>query len=48
MNAIQREQKATKADDTEVPEFLWVSHLVDNSPSEWSVGQQDNLEVVRP
>jgi hypothetical protein len=46
-----REQKAVKADNAEVPEFLWFNHLVDDGPSEWRLGQQERLawamEVTR-
>jgi hypothetical protein len=44
MDNIQREQKATKADDAEVPDLLWVSNLVDDGPSEWTALQQTNLD----
>jgi hypothetical protein len=46
MEAVQREQKATKADDAEVSEFLlWASHLVADGPTEWSERQQKGLEM---
>jgi hypothetical protein len=43
INNTLREQKAVKADDAEVPEFLWFNHLVEDGPSEWKLGQQERL-----
>jgi hypothetical protein len=31
----QREQKAAKSDDAEFPKYLWVEHLMDDSPTPW-------------
>jgi hypothetical protein len=39
-------RKATKSDDAVVQEYLWLEHLVEDGPSEWSAEQQGGLSVV--
>jgi hypothetical protein len=33
----KREQKATKADDAPIPEYLWEEHLLSDGPTPWVV-----------
>jgi hypothetical protein len=35
IDRTQREQKAAKSDDAEVPKYLWVEHLMDDGPTPW-------------
>jgi hypothetical protein len=48
-----RERKATKSDDAEVPEYLWLEHLFDDAPTalgldRWSQTKKEALsEVLR-
>jgi hypothetical protein len=39
----KRERKATKADDAEIPEYLWEEHLLDDSPPPWVVKERTKL-----
>jgi hypothetical protein len=41
-----REQKAEKADDAEVPKYLWMEHLIDDGPTTWSETRRAMLPVV--
>jgi hypothetical protein len=35
IDRTRREQKAAKADDAEVPKYLWLEHLIDDGPTTW-------------
>jgi hypothetical protein len=42
-NAMRREKReriAAKADDAEVPEYLWLEHMMDDGPFNWSNEQE--------
>ena len=40
----KREKKATKEDDAEVPEYLWLEHLFDDDEKIWSEEAQSQLK----
>jgi hypothetical protein len=43
-----RERKeATKADDAEVPEYLWEEHLLDDGSTSWFVSEEDGPKLRR-
>jgi hypothetical protein len=42
----KREQKAAKADDADVPEYLWVEHLMVDGPTAWPEDSRESLPKV--
>jgi hypothetical protein len=46
-----REQKATKADDADIPEYLWEEHLTDDDARHWTakdrVGLPQAMDMMR-
>jgi hypothetical protein len=39
----KREQKVAKADDADVPEYLWLDHLMEDRPTPWPEGSRELL-----
>jgi hypothetical protein len=39
----KRERKATKADDADVPEYLWEEHLLNDCPTPWILQERTRL-----
>jgi hypothetical protein len=35
IDRTRQKQKAAKADDAEIPEYLWLEHLMDEGPTPW-------------
>jgi hypothetical protein len=40
----KREQKAAKADDADIPEYLWLDHLMADGPTPWLEGSRELLQ----
>ena len=44
----KRERFAAKADDAEVPEYLWFEHLFEDGPCQWEESRRTKLIKVAP